>query len=115
MKHVMHHAGLKNILEKLIVVNGPTRFDLKHPSLNRSVGVGIETLQYLAFASKKHRDHYLVFAGLSLLHTKSELLQTRAESGHNDIAVLIHSCMRIDALGKLFEELDDSKAECRGR
>ncbi len=38
MKNIMHHARLKNILEKLIVVNGAPRLDLKNPSLTGGHG-----------------------------------------------------------------------------
>jgi hypothetical protein len=73
MKNVMHHARLKNILEKLIVVNGATRLDLKNPPFSCGVGVSIETFQYLAFAPKKHWNNYFVFAGLPFLDPESEL------------------------------------------
>ncbi len=39
----MHHAGLENIFEKLIIINGPTRLDLEYPSLTGSMGVSVET------------------------------------------------------------------------
>ena len=78
MKNIMHHARLKNILEKLIVVNGPPRLDFKNPSLTDLMGVSIEAFQYLAFAPEKYRDNYLVFDGLPSLDAKSELFQTWA-------------------------------------
>ncbi len=80
---------MKNILEKLIVVNGPTCLDLKNPPLTDGMGVSVKTFQYLAFAPKKHRNDYLVFAGLPFLDPKSELFQTWAESCHNRVAMLI--------------------------
>src|ERR1017187_6946423 len=81
MKNVMHHARLKNILEKLVVVNGPTCLDFKNPSLTGGMGVSVETFQYLAFAPKKHGDNYLVFEGLPFLDPKSQLFQSWAQSG----------------------------------
>ena len=115
MKHVMHHARLKNIFEKLIVVNGPASLDFKHPSLTGGMRVSVEALQYLAFAPKKHGNNYLVFAGLSFLDPKSELFQAWAKSSHNGVAMLVHRRMRIDTFGKLFEERDDKKTEFRRR
>jgi hypothetical protein len=115
MKHVMHHASLKNILEKLIVIDGPACLDFKHPSLAGGMCVSVEALQYLAFAPKKHGDNYLVFAGLPFLDPKSELFQARAKSSHDGVAMLIHRCTRINTLGQLFEERDDKKAEFRRR
>ena len=44
MKNIMHHAGLKNVFQKLIIINGPTGLDLKNPPLTGGVGVSIETL-----------------------------------------------------------------------
>src|ERR1035437_5683204 len=104
MTNVMHHARLKNILEELIVVNGSTRFDFKNPALTGGVSVRVETLQYLAFAPKKHGDDYLVFDGLPFLDPKSELFQAWAELGHSGVAMLAHRCSRIDGVGQPFEE-----------
>ncbi len=61
MKYIMHHARLEDILEELIVVNGPACLDFKYPSHLASMGVSIESLQYLAFTPKKHRVNYFVF------------------------------------------------------
>jgi hypothetical protein len=44
VENIMHHASLKNIFEKLIIINGPTRLDLKNPPLTGGMGVSIETL-----------------------------------------------------------------------
>ena len=107
MKNVMHHARLKNVLEKLIVVNGPTCLDLKYPSLTGGMRISVETLQYPAFAPKEHGDNYLVFNGLTFLYLKSKFFQARAESSHNGVAMLVHRCMRINALSQLFEERHD--------
>ena len=54
VKDVMHHTRLKNILEKLIVIDGPACLDFKDPSLTGGMGVSVEALQYLAFAPKKN-------------------------------------------------------------
>jgi hypothetical protein len=111
MKNIMHHAGLKNILEKLIVVNSPTCFDLENSSLTHSMGVSVETLQYLAFAPKKHGNNYLIVARLSLLDSESELFQTGTKECHNGIAMLVRPCTRIDGIGKLLKERHDQNAE----
>lgn len=114
MKNVMHHARLKNILEKLIVDNGPACLDFKNPSFAGGMGVGVETLQYLALAPKKHGDDDLVFGGLPFLDPKSDLFQAWAEPSHNGVAMLFHRRIRIDGAGHFFEECDDKKAEFRG-
>jgi len=44
METITHHASLKNIFQKLIIVNGPTGLDLKNPPLTGGMGVSIETL-----------------------------------------------------------------------
>jgi hypothetical protein len=115
MENVVHHARLKNILEKLIVVNGPARLDLKYPSLTGCMGVSVEAFQYFTLAPKKDGDNDLVFAGLPLLDSKSQPFQTWAESGHNGVAMLIHRCTRIDSVADIFEESDEKKAEFRRR
>src|SRR4051794_14932185 len=79
------------------------------------MGISVETLQDFSFASKKHRDNYLVFGGLSLFDPKSELFQSRPESGHNDVAMLVHCRTRIDRLGHPFEKCDYEKAKVRRR
>ena len=114
MKNVMHHARLKNILEKLIVVNSPTCLDFKNPSLAGGMGVGVETLQYLAFAPKKHWDNYLVLRGFPFLDLKSEFFQAWAESSHSGVAMLAYRCTRIDGISHFFENCDHKKAEFRG-
>src|ERR1039457_7333412 len=85
MEDVVHHACLKNILEKLIVDNGPACLDFKNPSFAGGMGVGVETLQYLALAPKKHGDDDLVFGGLPFLDPKSDLFQAWAEPSHNGV------------------------------
>ncbi len=111
----MHHARLKNILEKLIVVNGPTGLDFKHPSFTGSMGVSVEALQNLAFAPKKHGNNYLVFGGFPFLHPKPKLFKAWAESSHYGVTVLVQRCTRVDGIGDLFEECDDKKAKFRRR
>jgi hypothetical protein len=74
MKNIVHHARLKNILEKLIVVNGSACLDFKNPPFASRMGVSVETLQYLALPPKKHGHDYLVLERLPLLDPKSELL-----------------------------------------
>src|SRR5580704_3677858 len=59
MKNVLHHARLKDIFKELIVVNGPTCFDLKNPTLTCGMSVSVETFQYLACAPKEHGNDYL--------------------------------------------------------
>jgi hypothetical protein len=115
MKNVVHHARLKNILEKLIVVDGSASFDFEHPPLDGGVGVGVETLQNFAFAPKQHGDDYFVVGGLSFLDTKSDRFQAWAQPGHDDIAMLASRRTRIDAVGQGFEESDDTETEFRGR
>ena len=73
MKNIVHHARLKNILEKLIVVNGSACLDFKNPPFASRMGVSVETLQYLALPPKKHGHDYLVLGRLPLLDPKSEL------------------------------------------
>src|SRR5579864_6226305 len=111
MKNVMHHAGLKDILEKLIVVNGPTRLDLENPSLRDGMGVSVETLQYLAFAPEEHRDNDLILARFPFFHLKTELFQTWPEPCHDGIAMLGRTRTRIDGISHFFKEGDDKKAE----
>src|ERR1700733_12685891 len=113
MQNVMHHAGLKNILEKLIIVDGAASFDLKNPALANSMCVSVKALQYLAFASKEHRNNYLVFAGLPFLDAESDFFQPWAEPRHNGVAMLDCHFARIDGVGHLFKEPDDKKAEFR--
>ena len=72
MKNIMHHASLKNIFQKLVIVNGATCLDFKNPSLACRMCVSVEALQYLAFATKKHGNNYLVFAGLSFFGSAQE-------------------------------------------
>ena len=107
----MHHARLENILEELIVVNGPTRLDLKNLANAGGMSIGIEALQYLALASKKHWDNYLVLGGLTFLNPESERLQSWPEPSHNRVAVLLHSCGRINGVRILFEKGHDRKTK----
>src|SRR5437016_5839905 len=111
----MHHARLKNVLEKLIVVHSPTRLDFKHPTLNGGVSISVETLQYLTFAPKQDGDNDLVLDGLPFLDPKSQLLQAWAEPSHNGVTMLIHRCARIDSVSHFFEERDDKESEFRRR
>src|SRR5258708_3100428 len=106
MKNVMHHTCLKDIFEKLIVVNGPTSLHLENPPLIDGMSVSIEALQDLAFAPKKHRNNYLVFTGLPFLNSKSEFLKAWAESYHNGIAMLVYLFSRIDSIRHLLEKRD---------
>jgi hypothetical protein len=115
MKNVMHHASLKNILEKLIVVNGTTCLDFKNPSLAGGMGVGVEALQYLAFAAKKHGNNYLFFAGLPFLDPKSKLFQAWSEQSHDGVAMLVHRGSRIYGNAHFFEKGHNQKAKLRGR
>jgi len=115
VKNVVHHARLKNIFEELIVVNRSTCLNLENPTLSWGVSIGVEALEYLAFAAKKYGDNYFVFAGLPFLYPKSELFQARAESRHNGVAMLVHPLSRIDGVGHFLEECDDEKAEFRRR
>jgi hypothetical protein len=91
MEDIMHHARLKNILEKLIVVNGPARLDFKHPAHTACMSISIEALQYFSFSTKKHWDNDFVIGGLSFLNPKSELFQSWSEPRHNLVAVLAQS------------------------
>ncbi len=43
MKNVVHHAGLKNIFQELIIVDCPACLDFKNPPLTRGMGVSVET------------------------------------------------------------------------
>jgi hypothetical protein len=99
IKNPMHHACLKNILEELIVGNGPPCFDLKYPFLPCGVGVGIEALLFLAFASKEHRDFNFVIGRLPFLDMKADRFQSRPKSLHNRIAGLVGRSIRIDGIG----------------
>ena len=111
MKNIMHHARLKNIFEKLIIVNRPTRLDLKNPTLDGGMGVSVETLQYLASPSKEDRNNYLVLDGLPLLDSKSDPFQSWAEPCHNAVARLIGLCARVDGISHFLEERNDSEPE----
>jgi len=111
MKNVMHHARLKDIFEKLIVVNGPTCLYLENPSLAGGMSVSVEALQYLASAPKEHGDNYLVVAGLALFDSKSKFFQAWAESYHNGVAMLVRLSSRIDGIGLFLEQCNDRKAE----
>ena len=115
MEDVMHHACLKNILEELIVVDSATRFNLKNPPFTGCMSVRVETFQDLAFASKKYRNHYFVFAGLPFLNPESEFFKAWTQSCHNGVAMLDRRFARIDGTRNLFEASDDMKAEFRWR
>ena len=79
------------------------------------MSVRVETLKYLALASKKDRDNYLVLKGLSFLDLKSEFLKAWSESSHYSVTMLVHSCGGINGIRNLFEEGDDVKPESRWR
>lgn len=72
----MHHARLKNVFEKLIVVDGPPCLDFQYPAKAGCMRVGVEALQYLVFSSEKHLDNDLVFGGFPSFDSKSEVLQS---------------------------------------
>jgi hypothetical protein len=38
----MHHARLKDVLEELTVIDGPTGLDFKDPSAAGCMGIGVE-------------------------------------------------------------------------
>jgi hypothetical protein len=111
MNNIMHHACLKDILEKLIVVNGPTRLDFKYPALTWRMGVGVEAFQYFALAAKKDGNNNLVLNGLPLLNPESKLFQSWAKPSHHRVAMLTHRCARIDSVAHFFEERDNKKTE----
>ena len=115
VKNVVHHARLKNVFKKLIVIHRSTRLDLENPSFRRGVSIGVEALKYLAFAAKKHRNYNFVFAGLPFLHPESELFQAWPKPRHNGVAILVHPLSRIDGVSHFLEECDDEKAEFRRR
>jgi hypothetical protein len=73
VEDVVHHASLKNILQKLIVIDGSTGLDLKDPSAAGCMGVRVEAFQYLALAPEKYGYDYLAFGGFPFLNSKSEL------------------------------------------
>jgi hypothetical protein len=115
VQNVMHHARLKDVLEKLVVIDGPTCLYLKNPSLTGGVSVSVETLQYLAFAPKKYGNNYLAFARLPSLDSECKLFQAWAESCHDGVAMLTCLCARVDRISRFFEKCDDMKAEFRRR
>jgi hypothetical protein len=43
MKNIVHHARLKNVFQKLIVINSPTGLDLKDPPRTEGMRVSVET------------------------------------------------------------------------
>ena len=55
MKNIVHHARLKNILEKLIVVNGSACLDFKNPPFASRMGVSVETLSVPCPSAQKAR------------------------------------------------------------
>ena len=111
----MHHARLKNILEELIVVDGPARLDFKYPTQAFGVSIGIETLLYFAFSTKKYGDIDLAFATLPLFNLKSNRFQSWPEPGHNLVAVLVQSCGRVYRIGERFEERHYRETKFRRR
>ena len=60
VKNVVHHTRLKDVFEKLIIVNRPTRLYFKNPPFIGGMGISVETFQYLAFPPEKHRYNYLI-------------------------------------------------------
>ncbi len=115
MKNIMHHGRLKYVLEELIVVNRPTSFDLKNPTLAGGMGVGVEALQYLAFPPKKHGNDYLVLDALPFLDSESEPLQPWAKPFHDAVARLVCLCGRIDSIGHRLKEPHNTEPEFRRR
>jgi hypothetical protein len=115
MKDIVHHARLKNIFEELIVINRPACFDFKNPSLTGRMGVGVETLQYLAFSPEKNGNNYLSLRGFSLLNSKSDFFKAWTKSRHHGVTGLIRLCVRVDGISRFFEKRDDTKAELRRR
>ena len=105
------HARLKNVLEKLVVGNCPTRLDFKHPVVGFGISIGIETLVDLAVATIKHRDVDLAFAALPFLDPKSDLFQFWPKPRHNYVAVLDQRFSRVNGIGEIFEYLHDGNAE----
>ena len=92
MKDIVHHASLKYVFQKLIIINGLTCFDLKNPPRTESMRVSVETLQDFPFLPKKHRNNYLFVARLPFLDPKSDLFQAWAESCENGVAMLDLPC-----------------------
>ena len=53
--------SLKDIFEELIVVNGPTRFDLKNPSLTDGMSVSVEAFPVSCLYAQKAREQLSCF------------------------------------------------------
>ncbi len=69
----MHHARLKNVFEKLIVIDSSTSLHFKDPTDTRRVCISVEALQYLAFSAEKHWYNNLIVRGLTLLNPEAYL------------------------------------------
>jgi len=89
VENIVHHASLKDVLEELIVIDGPSRFNLEHPARFGVVRISVEALQHFPLSSKEHRDNYLLLTRLAPLDTESEFFETRPQERHNGVAVLV--------------------------
>lgn len=84
----MHHAGLKDVLEELVVVNGPPSFDFDHPTAACGISVRIEALKYFALPPEEDGNNDFFLGRFSFLDSKPELLQTGPELRHDYVAML---------------------------
>ena len=76
-------------LEELIVIDGPSRFNLQHPARFGVVRISVEALQHFPLSSKEHRGNYLFLTRLPF-STRNPVFETWPQApDHNGVAVLL--------------------------
>jgi len=103
---VLHHAGLKQVLEKLIIDHSTACFYFYNKTSRGMVGVGVERLFDYSISAEQDRNKNFLSVFPAQLDLKSELQQWLPENGKNGVAV--QECLaRLDLSGDFRERLNN--------
>jgi len=84
---VLHHTGLKQVLEELIIDHRTACFYFYNETSRGMVGVGVERLFDYSVTSEQDWNMNFLSVLLTQLDLKSELQQWLPENGKNAVAV----------------------------
>lgn len=87
--NVVHQAGLKNILQELVVDNRSSGLDLQDNRAIHAQAVRVERLVNVIIESEKNGYWDLESLGLTGFYTISDLFKKRSEVRENTVAVQI--------------------------
>ncbi len=85
--HIMHHAGLKEVLQKLVVGHAPTCFNLQYKPVGLMVGVGVEGFLSRTVSPEKDGNANLFIFVLACFDFKVFFFEMFSDRFKNLIAV----------------------------